>query len=101
RVARNWDILRQDLRFTARSLQHAPGFALTAIIVTGLGIGANTAAFSVTDHALLRPLPFPKADRLVQLSQSSPAYPRFELSPPNFYDWRRFSSSFDSMSAYA
>src|SRR5262252_6102024 len=97
----HWDILRQDLRYTARTLTRAPGFTLTAIIVTGLGIGANTAAFSVTDRVLLRPLPFPNSDRLVQLWQRTPAYRRFELSPPNFYDWRRLSTSFEAVSAYA
>ena len=52
------DILRQDLRYAARTLG-APGFALTAILVLALGMGANTAAFSVTDFVLIRPLPFP------------------------------------------
>ena len=97
----HWEILRQDLRYTARTLRRAPVFALTAIVVTGLGIGANTAAFSITDRVLLRPLPFPNSDRLVQLWQRNPAYARFELSPPNFYDWRRLSTSFELMSAYA
>jgi len=95
------EILRQDLRYTARTLRRAPAFALTAIVITGLGIGANTAAFSITDRVLLRPLPFPNSDRLVQLWQRNPAYARFELSPPNFYDWRRLSASFEAMSAYA
>jgi putative ABC transport system permease protein len=95
------EILCQDLRYTARTLRSAPVFALTAIVVTGLGIGANTAAFSITDRVLLRPLPFPNSDRLVQFWQRNPAYARFELSPPNFYDWRRLSTSFELMSAYA
>ncbi len=97
----HWDILRQDLRYTARMLAHAPGFALTAIVITGLGIGANTAAFSITDHVLLRPLTFKDSDRLVQLWQKTPAYPQIELSPPNFVDWRRSSTSFEAMAAYS
>src|SRR5262245_35724403 len=97
----HWEILRQDLRYTTRTLLRAPVFTLTAVIVTGLGIGASTAAFSVTDRVLVRPLPFPNSDRLVQLWQRNPAYARFELSPPNFYDWRRLSTSFEAMSAYA
>jgi predicted permease len=96
----HWEILRQDLRYTTRTLLRAPVFTLTAIIVTGLGIGASTAAFSITDRVLLRPLPFPNSDRLVQLWQRNPEYSRFELSPPNFYDWRRLSTSFEVVSAY-
>jgi len=97
----HWDILRQDLRYTMRTLRRAPGFTLTAIVVTGLGIGANTAAFSITDHVLLRPLPFANADRLVQLWQRTPAYGRLELSPPNFHDWHNSSTSFEAMAAYS
>src|SRR5262249_9814992 len=65
------------------------------------GIGATTAAYSVVDRVLLHPLPFDHPERLVQLWQSTPAYHRIELSPPNFYDWRRMSRSFEAMSAYA
>src|SRR5215813_6896577 len=96
----HWEILRQDLRYTTRTLLRAPVFTLTAIVVTGLGIGASTAAFSVTDRVLVRPLPFPNSDRLVQLWQRNPEFARFELSPPNFYDWRRLSTSFEAVSAY-
>ena len=64
------DILRQDLRYVRRSLGRAPGFALTVVVVAALGVGATTAAFSITDHVLVRPLPFPAADRLVQLWQA-------------------------------
>ena len=63
----HWDILKQDLRYTVRTLTRARGFALTAILVTALGVGANTAAFSVADFVLFRPLPFPDADRLARL----------------------------------
>ena len=52
------DVLAQDLRYTARSLRRSPGFTFTALVVTALGVGATTAAFSITDHVLLRPLPF-------------------------------------------
>ena len=58
----HWEILRQDLRYTGRTLRRAPGFAFTVILVTALGVGANTAAFSVTDFVLVRPLPFPDPD---------------------------------------
>jgi len=97
----HWDILRQDLRYTRRTLVRAPGFTLTAILITGLGIGANTATFSITDHVLVRPLPFPEPDRLVQLWQRTPAYPQVEISSPNFDDWKKSSTSFELMSAYS
>src|SRR5262245_24575136 len=58
------DILRQDLRFVTRTLRRAPGFAVTAVAIVALGIGATTAAFSVTDFVLLRPLPFAGPDRV-------------------------------------
>ena len=88
------DILRQDLRYVRRSLGRAPGFALTVVVVAALGVGATTAAFSITDHVLVRPLPFPAADRLVQLWQDQGSAPgsRVELSPANFRDWQRTST---------
>lgn len=100
----HWDILRQDLRYTARTLNRARGFALTAILVTALGVGANTAAFSVADFVLLRPLPFGDPDRLVRLCEG----PRTgggwgcmnELSPANYRDFKALSSSFESMGAF-
>ncbi|MEO8679425.1 MAG: ABC transporter permease, partial [Vicinamibacterales bacterium] len=96
------DITRQDLRYAIRSLGRTPGFTFTTIVVAALGIGATTAAFSIADHVLLRPLPFPRSDRLVKLweNQSSRGYSRMELSPPNYLDWQRMSTSFDGMSAY-
>jgi predicted permease len=99
-LAAHWDILRQDLHYTARTLRRTPAFTLTAILLLAIGIGANTAVFSVTDFALLRPLPFPQPERLVKLWQSVPGYySRFELSPENYRDWKRQSRSFESMGA--
>lgn len=94
------DVLRQDLRFAARSLRRAPGFIVTAVLVTALGIGANAAVFSVADQAMLRPLPFPEPDRLVRLWQSQGDFSRNEVSPPNFRDWRERSRSFSSLAAH-
>ena len=94
------DILRHDLRYTARTLAHSPGFALTAILVLALGVGANTAAFSVTDFVLIRPLPFAHPDRLVTLWEKTPGYGEMELSPANYVDWKHMSRSFDGMGAY-
>ena len=68
-VAAHWAILIQDLRYTGRTLNRARGFAVTAILVIALGVGANTAAFSVADFVLLRPLPFPDPESLVRLCE--------------------------------
>jgi len=99
-AAVHWDILRQDLRYTARTLARSPGFALTAMLVLALGVGANTAAFSVTDFVLIRPLPFSAPDRLVKLWEKVPGYSEMELSPANYVDWKKMSKSFDGMGAY-
>jgi len=99
-----WDILKQDLRYTFRTLTRARGFALTAILVTALGVGANTAAFSVADFVLLRPLPFPEPDRLVQICEGPKKGGGWgcmnELSPANYRDLKQMSSSFDGMGAF-
>jgi predicted permease len=99
-VAVHWDILRQDLRYTARTLARSPGFAVTAILVVALGIGANTAAFSVTDFVLIRNLPFPEPDRLVKIWQTESGYDQMEFSPLNYRDVKRMSKSFEAMGAY-
>jgi putative ABC transport system permease protein len=70
------------------------------ILVAGLGIGATTAVFTITDHVLLRPLPFADAERLVKLWESPPGYTQMELSPPNYRDWKEMSTSFETMGAY-
>jgi predicted permease len=96
------DQLAQDIRAAARSLSHARGFALTAILVAALGTGATTTSFSVADHVLVRPLPFPDSDRLVMAwqDQSARGYSRMELSPPNYLDWKARSSSFEGFAAF-
>jgi predicted permease len=96
----HWDILRQDLRYARRGLTRTPGFAVTAILVTALGIGANTAVFSLTDQVFLRPLPYADADRLVMVWQNAPGYTRVEASPPNYLDWQRMNQSFETMGAF-
>ncbi|HEY0783285.1 MAG TPA: ABC transporter permease, partial [Thermoanaerobaculia bacterium] len=97
----HWDILRQDLRYAVRALGRAPGFTATAIVVVALGVGANTAAFSLADLVLLRPLPFPQPDRLVKLWQTTPGFERLEVSPANYRDWKAIAGpSFAEMGAY-
>jgi putative ABC transport system permease protein len=94
------DLLRQDLRYTRRTLSRAPGFALTAVVVAALGVGATTATFSITDHVLVRPLPFADPARLVMLWQGDEQGYRNEVSPLNYLDWKSMSGSFDGMAAY-
>lgn len=97
------DIFKQDLRYSARSLKNSPGFAVTAVVVAALGIGASTSAFSITDHVLIRPLPFADANRLVKLweDESPQGYSSLEPSPANYRDWKNLSRSFQAMGAYA
>ena len=85
----HWDLLRQDIGYTLRMLRRSPGFAVTSMLIVALGIGATTAAFSVTDFVLVRSLPFPDADRVVKLWQRSRNYTRNQLSAPNFHDWTK------------
>ncbi|MFP5284405.1 MAG: ABC transporter permease [Thermoanaerobaculia bacterium] len=98
-IAVHWDVLRQDVRYAARALRRTPGFALTAVMVVALGVGANTAVFSVADFVFVRPLPYADADRLVKLWQGSQAG-RSEASPANYRDWKAMSSSLSGMGAY-
>ena len=95
-----------DLRQAARSLRKSPGFALVAIVVLALGIGANTAIFSVVNAALLRPLPYPESDRLMRLyhrppQQAFPGIPYFSVSPANYLDWEKQNHVFESMAIYS
>ena len=73
-IAEWWDALRQDARFTWRSWRRQPGFALTAVLVLALGLGASTAMFSALDRILFRPLPYGDADRLVNVGMDVPAF---------------------------
>jgi putative ABC transport system permease protein len=94
--------LWQDLRYGARMLLKKPGFTLVAVITLALGIGANTAIFSVINAVLLRPLPYSEPARLVALweSNSQRLETRGSISYPNFFDWRAQSRSFERMGAY-
>jgi putative ABC transport system permease protein len=94
-----------DVRYAFRVLARTPIFALAVVGVLALGIGANTATFSILNTALLRPLPYREPDRLVQLFHvpppaSFPGMTRFALSAANFYDWQRDARSFEGMALY-
>ena len=97
--------LLQDVRYGVRTMRRAPGFTLTAVLALALGIGANTAIFSVVNAVLLRPLPYDQPDRLMQVwhtppQKSFPGMPIFTVSPANFLDWRTQNHSFEGMAAY-
>jgi putative ABC transport system permease protein len=99
------ETLLDDLRFGFRMLRKAPGFTMVAVVVLALGIGANTAIFSVVNAVLLRPLPFQDSDRLVQVwhvppPKSFPGMTRFSVSPANYLDWEKQSHAFESMAIY-
>lgn len=100
-IAAHWDVLRQDLVYASRSLRRTPGFALTAVLVVALGVGANTAVFSLADFVFVRPLPYRDADRLVKLWEHTPGYDTTEPSPANYRDWKAMTTSFAEMGAYA
>jgi putative ABC transport system permease protein len=92
--------LIQNARYALRALSKNPGFAAVAIITLALGIGANTAIFSVVDTVLLRPLPYPDPDRIVQLQTSFPGGGNGVTSIPKFMAWRDLSQVFDDASLY-
>jgi putative ABC transport system permease protein len=96
------ETLFQDLRFALRSLVRQPGFAITAIVTLGLGIGATTAIFSVVDALVLRPLPFERADRLLSLRNHwiKTGLISSSISAPDFHDWQAQSRSFQAMASY-
>jgi predicted permease len=92
--------LPQDLRYGSRVLVKSPGFSLIAILTLALGIGANTAIFSVVNGVLLNPLPFHDPDQLVSMFQEIPNFKNASISYPNFVDWRRMNTTFTAMAAY-
>ena len=91
--------LLRDVRHSARSLRQSPGFTAIAVLTLAIGIGANTAIFSFVDAMLLRPLPYPDADRIVRVMEKPPRGERNGISTLNFLDWQRDNTVFDFMSA--
>jgi len=92
--------LIQDLRFGLRMLRKSPAFTAVAVFTLGLGIGANTAMFSVMQGVVLAPLQYVNPDRLVMIWENNPRFPRTWVSYPNFQDWQRSARSLQQMAAF-
>jgi putative ABC transport system permease protein len=92
--------LWQDLRYALRMLMKAPGFMMIAILTLALGIGANTAIFSVVNTVLLRPMPYPYSERLVFMHEWSQQVPGMSISMADFDDWRTMNTVFSSLVAF-
>src|SRR5687767_8381599 len=94
------DGLVRDVRHALRGLSRTPLFTVTVVLTLALGIGANTAIFSIADRLLLRPLPFPDGEQIVVLHETRPNAPRMDVSPANWLDWQRDSESFTALAAW-
>ena len=90
----------QDLRFALRQLRKNPGFALTAILILALGIGASVAIFAFVDAALVKPLPYAEPTRLVAVNESTAAFSQNPISYANYVDWKRLNTVFSSMEVF-
>lgn len=99
--ARFTETLLQDLTFAVRTLGRSPGFTAVALVTLALGIGINTALFSVVNGVLLRPLDFPEPHRLVTVNERTESGREIPVAWPNFVDWRASTSSFSGMAAWA
>ena len=92
--------LLQDIGYGLRLCRRNPGFTAVAILALGIGIGANTAIFSVVDGVLLRPLPYPEPDRLMMVYEKEPDFSRTSVSYENFLDWRRDNRLFADLASF-
>ena len=100
RTMRLVEDVTRDVRHAARGLWRSPGFSLAVTLTLALGIGGNTAVFSVVDQLLLRPLPYPDGDQLVTVEESVGANPHADVSPANWLDWQRESRTFRRFAAW-
>src|SRR5208282_3589331 len=90
----------EDLRYSLRQFRRSPGFTIVAGIALAIGIGANTAIFSVVNGVLLRPLPYPEPGRLMMVYETSREFTRSSVAYPNFPDWQRENHSFTDIAAF-
>src|SRR5882762_4422949 len=88
-----------DLKFALRQLRKSPGFTLVAVLTLALGIGANTAIFSIVNAVLLRPLPYPDADRIMVLNESTGPGQDYSVALPDYFDWRNDNTVFEHLAA--
>src|SRR5579863_1916112 len=93
------EVLLSDLRFALRMIRNSPGFTAVAILTLALGIGANTAIFSFVDAVLLKPLPFPHAERILNVWEKPPGGDRNGISTLNYLDWKSQNTVFTAMAA--
>src|SRR6476620_7702727 len=96
------DQIRQDLRHALRSLLRTPAFSIVTVLTLALGIGANTAIFSIVNGVILRPLGYPKPEQLMYLTTRFPAFGfmQFWVSPPEYFEFREMNHSFSAVGAY-
>jgi putative ABC transport system permease protein len=92
--------LIMDFKYGVRLLVKSPGFTVVAVLTLALGIGANTAIFSVVNGVLLRPLPFRDARNLMVLSEATERQPHVSVAYPNYFDWRKQNHVFDEMATF-
>jgi len=88
-----------DVQYACRTLAKSPGFTIVSLLTLAIGIGANTAIFSFVDSALLKPLPYPDADRIVRVLEKPPGYPRNGIATLNYLDWQSQNTVFEHMAA--
>src|SRR5262245_16243884 len=94
------DALLRNIRLALRGMRRTPGFSTAVVLTLTLGVGANSAVFSAIDAVLLRPLPFPDSDRLVQLPQTQPAAGETHIAPIRLREWKRLNSTFVDIAGY-
>ena len=93
-------IFLQDFRYGIRTIRRKPGFSAAIVLTLALGIGASTAMFSVLDTLILKPLPYPRADRLLWISTYCPSVKAEFLASPEYVDWAEHNDMLENMAAY-